>query len=382
MCTMKDLFHESLLLLEKENNLRQLPSNTPLSKSFISNDYLGLAEDNEFRKQFFSTISEKDLLSGSTGSRLLSGNYSEATLFEKEIATSYQKEAALLFNSGYHANVGILSSFQNLPRLCIVADRLCHASIVDGILLSKKPFTRFHHNDLEHLSQILLQQRKKGFEFVVVVVESIYSMDGDKADLKGLCQLKRQFPEMFLYVDEAHALGVEGKNGLGLSESTETMQEIDFIVGTFGKSFASMGAFVVGSSSSISYLLNHSRSFIFSTMLPPIVTAWNHFVWDHLPHFEARRKQLRTVSETLRAGLFLKGYPHLGNTHIIPLYCKGNKASRQLAAQIASRGFGVKAIHAPTVPQGTERIRLSLSAAKEISTINQLLDILPPYSSL
>ena len=140
MCTMKDLFHESLLLLEKENNLRQLPSNTPLSKSFISNDYLGLAEDNELRKQFFSTISEKNLLSGSTGSRLLSGNYSEATLFEKEIANSYQKEAALLFNSGYHANVGILSSFQNLPRLCIVADRLCHASIVDGILLSKKTF--------------------------------------------------------------------------------------------------------------------------------------------------------------------------------------------------------------------------------------------------
>lgn len=378
----KDPFKERLLALEGESNLRQLRSTGPLKQSFISNDYLGLAEDTELRKQFFDSFLERDLPLGSTGSRLLSGNYPNASLLEKEIAIAYHKESALLFNSGYHANVGILSSFRHLPRLCILADRLCHASIIDGIVLSGKPFARFSHNDLDHLTSLLHKQRNKGFETIVVVVESIYSMDGDKAPLQELCEIKNQFPEMKLYVDEAHALGVEGENGLGLCEATDTTQAIDFLVGTFGKAFASMGAFVASSNSIISYLLNSSRSFIFSTMLSPMITAWNLFIWERVSQFSSRRQHLHDLSDALREGLISKGYPHLGTTHIIPLYCRGNEASTKLATRIASKGFEVRAIHSPTVPQGEERIRLSLSAAKSFETIDRLLSILPSYTEL
>lgn len=376
----KDPFKERLLALEGESNLRKLRISGTLKRSFISNDYLGLAEDAELRMQFFDSFLGRDLPLGSTGSRLLSGNYLEASLLETRIATDYGKESALLFNSGYHANVGILSSFRHLPRLCILADRLCHASIIDGILLSGKPFARFSHNDLDHLTSLLQKQRSNGLETIVVVVESIYSMDGDKAPLQGLCQLKSQFPEMMLYVDEAHALGVEGKNGLGVCEETGTTQAIDFLVGTFGKAFASMGAFVASTNAIVSYLLNSSRSFIFSTMLSPVITAWNLFIWERLFLFSSRRQHLHDLSDALREGLISKGYPHLGGTHIIPLYCRGNEASTKLATLIASNGFEVRAIHSPTVPQGEERIRLSLSAAKSFETIDRLLSILPSYT--
>lgn len=375
-------FTKHLETLNQKKNLRRLHPVGSLKNSFIANDYLGIAEDVELQNQFFETIDKKQSLLGSTGSRLLSGNYTEATLFEKEIASAYHKEKALLFNTGYHANVGILSSLKVIPRLHIVADKLCHASIIDGILLSGKPFSRFTHNDIPHLKQILTKLSTTEVETIVVVVESIYSMDGDFANLQSLVRLKKEFPKVLLYVDEAHALGVRGEGGLGYAQETRTLEDIDFLVGTFGKAFASMGAFFVGASPIRDFILNQARSFIFSTMLPPIVTAWNRFLFAKLPSLSQRRLWLQQLSDFLRFKLQEKGYPSLGRSHIIPVYCPGNAESSRLAKQISETGFEVRAIHTPTVPIGTERIRLSLSAAKSMEDIELLADKIPPYKAI
>lgn len=352
--------------------------------NLLSNDYLGLSENKTLKTSFDAKLSDENLPYGSTGSRLLSGNFLEAEALEKEIATALGKASALLFNSGYHANFGILAALGTIPTVHFVADRLCHASIMDGLILSRRPFQRFRHNDYQHLEQIVskLQSKEEVFP-IVVIVESLYSMDGDEADLQQLVTIKKRFSGVMLYVDEAHAIGVRGENGYGIAEESKTLGEIDFLVGTFGKALAGMGAYLAASHPIVQYMVNTARAFIFSTMLPPALIAWDRFVFGCLPALRAEREHLHALAKRLRELMAEKDYPDLGTSHIIPLHYPGNERCTTLASYLCSEGFDVRPIRYPTVARGSERIRLSLSLSSTISfeALERLAATLPPYSS-
>lgn len=218
----------------------------------------------------------------------MTGNFTVYTELEQLLAERFNREAALLFNSGYHANTGILPALAD-KQTVILADKLVHASIIDGILLSGVPFQRYRHNDYNHL-ETLLKRFSGECEQLFIVTESIFSMDGDIADLRRLVELKKTYPNVVLYVDEAHAIGVRGKNGLGIAEEQGCIADIDLLVGTFGKALASMGAYVICDRTIREYLVNYMRPLIFSTALPPFQIAWTRFIFERLPDFTSSRK--------------------------------------------------------------------------------------------
>ena len=234
-----------------------------------------------------------------------------------------------------------------------MADRLVHASIIDGIVLGRSAFERFRHNDVDHLRRIL--EKKAGdYDRVLVVTESVFSMDGDMAPLEEIAALKHSFRNMLLYVDEAHAFGVIGRSGLGLAVD---IPEVDFIIGTLGKAAASMGAFIaVGNVDMRDFLINKTRSFIFSTALPPVNCAWSRFVIDRIVGMDAGRRRLRKMAELLCKAT---GSTHV--SHIQPLVTGSSSSALELSAVLLEEGFKVLPIRTPTVPPGTERLRFSLS---------------------
>ena len=338
-----------------------------------SNDYLGLASRKDLVEQFMATTNDHFYPLSSSSSRLLTGNFTIYNQLEKQIAQSFQKEAALIFNSGYHANTGILPALADKQTL-ILADKLVHASIIDGIRLSGAPFKRYRHNDLDQLEQ-LIHKHSREYEQLIVVTESIFSMDGDEADLKRLIDLKKKNSNILLYVDEAHAIGVRGERGLGISEEQGCMQEIDLLVGTFGKALASMGAYVVCSQTLREYLVNTMRPLIFSTALPPFQIAWTSFIWERLPQLTTEREHLKTQSKRLAQALTGKG-GEISCSHIIP-YIVGASADCVLKAEeLQRKGFYCLPVRPPTVPQGTSRIRFSLTANINVEEMDQLLNAL------
>ena len=337
-----------------------------------SNDYLGLTARKELRTQFLEKLSENDWPFSSTSSRLLTGNHPIYSELESLLATRYGKEAALVFNSGYHTNLGILPAIADRQTL-IVADKLVHASIIDGIRLSQAAFTRFRHNDYDHLEELLCKSAT-AYQQIIIVVESIYSMDGDTADLQRLAKIKHTYPNTLLYVDEAHAVGVCGATGLGLAEETGTVDAIDLLVGTFGKALASMGAFVACSRTMREYLINTMRPLIFSTALPPVQVAWTHFLFSQVETFAPEREKLARMSAQLRRQLAEEG-GSISRSHIIPLMAGENEAAIEKAEQLQRQGFYCLPIRPPTVPRGTARIRLSLTAGFPEEAIDRLVSI-------
>lgn len=335
------------------------------------NDYLGLSGNRTLRADFLAFAADGDIPFSSTSSRLLTGNYTVYTDLENRIASAFGREAALLFNSGYHANIGILPAVTT-KRTLILADKLVHASIIDGILLSGCPFLRYRHNDYAHLEQ-LLEKEKGKYEQYVLVTESLFSMDGDLADLKRLVSLKSFYPDVLLYVDEAHAVGVRGKNGLGLAEEAGCISDIDFLVGTFGKALASMGAYVVCSEDMKQFLVNTMRPLIFSTALPPLNIAWSSYVFERLPLWQAEREHLDKISRMLRDHLAEITGTMTGNSHIIPFVIGENEACIRKAEVLQQAGFYCLPVRPPTVPAGTSRIRFSLSAAITEEEMEQLI---------
>ena len=266
----------------------------------------------------------------------------------------------MVLNSGYHANIGILPSLAG-KRDLIVADKLVHASIIDGLRLSDAQMLRYRHLDYDHLRELLFNHREE-YENVFIVTESIFSMDGDTADLQELCDLKKEY-DAFLYVDEAHAVGVRGTNGLGCSEEQGCIDDIDFIVGTFGKAFASYGAFVVCDELFKDYLVNTQRSLIFTTALPPVVVAWTRFVLNRMPDFFPYRLKLTEIAEQLRTTLSERGFETRGDSHIVPFLCGSNENSVYMSELFQDNGFFVLPVRYPTVPKNEARIRFSLNAA-------------------
>lgn len=376
---------QELQHLEEHNNLRRLPKmvhdgrhvivNGARMLNLSSNDYLGLAADRQLKEEFLQTLTPDTFLPTSSSSRLLTGNFGIYEELETELATLFGTETALVLNSGYHANMGILPAVSDTQTL-ILADKLVHASIIDGIRLSTARCIRFRHNDLVQLER-LLEQHHATFRQLIIVTESIFSMDGDQADLTALVRLKKRYSNVLLYVDEAHAFGVRGLRGLGCAEETGCIRDIDFLVGTFGKAAASAGAYIACCRTIREYLVNRMRTFIFTTALPPTSIAWTLFIVRKLAGMQNRREHLARIGRTLREALQAKGYGCPSASHIVPLII-GPSADTVLCAELLQRhGFYALPVRPPTVPEGTSRIRFSLTADIREDEIGELIPLIP-----
>ncbi len=377
---------EILARLRDEGNFREIPLETRGEViDFSTNDYMGVAADKELQERFFADETSKKIPLTSSAARLLAPRQIEYLNLEVVLRLLYDKyrhgdTGALLFNSGYHANTGLVSAIAAKDTF-IIADRLVHASIIDGIVLSRAPFERFRHNDMGHLEKLIMRHRGEKPN-ILVIVESVYSMDGDKADIDALTEIKRRYPEVMLYVDEAHAFGVLGPYGLGLAAASKAPEEIDITVGTFGKAAGSMGAFAITSADMRDFLVNTSRSFIFSTAIPPMQAAWTRFTLGFLLKAERRRAHLQWLSEKLQKVLQKYSPTPVTASHIQPLIIGDSRKAVELSKKLLHI-YGIKAlpIRKPTVAAGTERLRFSLNArmqGDEIDILDRALaDLLP-----
>lgn len=374
-------FEEELERLNSTNNLRRLPQDRHVGReievkgqrmlNLSSNDYLGLATDEALCGKFFRTLTPEKMLLTASSSRLLTGNFPVYEEVEEQLAVLFGTEAALVFGSGYHMNAGILPAVADAHTL-ILADKLVHASLIDGIRLSAAKCIRFRHQDFRQL-EVLLQKHHDEVARIIIVVESIYSMDGDVTDLRWLVSLKRQYGNVMLYVDEAHGVGVRGARGLGVAEEQGCISGVDFLCGTFGKALASVGAYVVCCHTLREYLVNRMRTFIFTTALPPVNLMWTKFVLERLESFADRRRHLEEIGNTFRAALLAKGYVCPSGSHIVPVMVGDSGDAILYAGEIQRRGFYVLPVRPPTVPEGTSRLRISLTAAITKEEIGQLI---------
>ena len=370
--------------LKEKKNYRLLPPLIHQGKEVIvneqkmlnlsSNDYLGLANDLSLREEFLKTLTAENFLPTSSSSRLLTGNFTAYQELEYQLAEMFGTESALVFNSGYHANMGILPAVCNAQTL-ILADKLVHASLIDGIRLSSAKCIRYRHNDLSQLRR-LLESNHKHYQKIIIVTESIFSMDGDAADLRTLVELKKGHSNILLYVDEAHAFGVRGKNGLGCAEEQDCIDDIDFLVGTFGKAIASTGAYIVCRKVIREYLINKMRTFIFTTALPPSNIQWTSFILKHLSDLQNKREHLQRISHKLKETLSAKGYDCPSVSHIVPMVVGASEDTILKAEELQRKGFYALAVRPPTVPEGTSRIRFSLTADITENEIEELIRII------
>lgn len=375
-----DAFKQQLEQLCTQNQYRSIPDLVHQGRYIMrenrkmlnmsSNDYLGLASNENLRQSFLQQYGDNFPSFTSSSSRLLTGNFPIYTDLEELVAQRFQRESALLFNSGYHANIGILPALTT--KSLILADKLVHASMIDGIRLSQCEFFRYRHNDYEHLKSLLEKNAGK-FDRTFIVTESVFSMDGDVADLKYLVQLKKQFPNTYLYVDEAHAIGVYGKNGLGIAERADVIADIDLLVGTFGKALASMGAYVVCDQILKECLINQMRPLIFSTALPPFNMAWTYFIFERLPQLSKERTHLEQLSAFLRQEVEHRTQIMPSQTCIVPYILGENEATLAKAKDLQEQGYYCLPIRPPTVPKGTSRIRLSLTADMTMDEVKQFV---------
>lgn len=370
--------------LKKDNMYRSLPAVELAGRGVVqdkagkelldlsSNDYLAIAGDEILREDFFRLFKPKSFSSSS--SRLMSGFNSDTVELEQLIAKDYNREAALIFSSGYHVNTSILPAIGNSKTL-ILADKLVHASLIDGIRLSKCEFRRFEHNNLKVLERIL-ESKHAEYSRIIIVSESTFSMDGDKCDLRSLVELKRRFSNVLLYIDSAHDIGTTGKKGLGEPEEQGVINEVDFIVATFGKALASCGAFVVCDGIVKEYLVNKARGLIFSTALSPIQMQWTRFIWEQMPNFTARRTSLAENAAYFRLQLQGKNIQTPSASHIIPIITGQAAETLQKSAALHSAGFHCLAVRPPTVPQNLCRLRLSLNSAMTKQEMDTVLSCL------
>ena len=394
--------------LKSEGNLRELNNSIGLrdSKNIIindkkylnlsSNDYLGISTDKEFLESFYLKVSAhfenrenndiliNDFSFSSSSSRSLTGNVSLYNKIEQKLSSLYNSRSSLFFNSGYHANIGIIPAITDKNDL-IISDKLNHASIYDGIALSKADFKRYNHLDYDKLETIL-QQENERYENIIIISESLFSMDGDFADLKRLVQIKKKYDNVILYIDEAHSVGVYGEKGLGVCEQENLINEIDIIVGTFGKALASIGAFIITTDEIKNILINKMRSLIFTTALPPVVLNWNLTVLNLLETDEIknRRERVYKVSNFLRKKIkeqivgndknIIKDV--VGESYIIGLITGSNKSAIELANKLRDNGILVFPIRPPTVPPNSSRVRISLTSEIEEIDLERLLEII------
>ncbi len=358
---------ESLDRLRGESQLRTLE--TPNGINLCSNDYLGLAGDPRLKRAVIEAVSRAESV-GSTGSRLLSGNSREWEELESDFARFAGTEAALYFGSGYAANVGLLGSVLKHGDV-VFSDALNHASLIDGIRLSNAFKVKYPHGDMDFLENSL-RKHAGGSGARVIVTESAFSMEGDIAPIERLLRLARDY-DAELIVDEAHATGVWGPQGKGIAAELNCEREVLAIVHTCGKALASAGAFLCGGSALKNFLINHARTFIFSTAMPPYLAGQIRAALDLAIAADAERDHLRRIASSLRDAVAAAGLDSgSSSTQIVPIYLGSNETALQVAAQLREAGFAVRAIRPPTVPAGTSRIRISLTARITMNEINLL----------
>ena len=322
---------------------------------FSSNDYLALSTHPEVLAESRRFL---DLAGTGTGAaRLMSGDLALYHQLEKEVAILKGKEAALLFGSGYMANCGVIPALVARNDV-IFSDKLNHASIYDGCRLSRAKLVRFQHNDLNHLEELL--KAKRGTGTALIVVESLYSMDGDRCPLQELVALKEKY-HCLLMVDEAHATGLFGNNGGGLMEEEGVSQQVDIAMGTFGKALGSYGAYIAASQTMISYLVNRARSFIFSTGLPPAVIGASLAAVRLIKEYPQLRQDLFDKVKLFKKMLDEQGMQNLGPSQIIPVVIGESKQAMEMARTLRKKGIFATAVRPPTVPEGTSRLRFSIT---------------------
>ena len=381
-----DHYAQQLDSLKQQGNLRQFTANRQQGRriqiggrqmlNLASNDYLGLASDIQLREQFFDETPNAQRWMSSSSSRLLTGNFPEYEQLEASLSRAFHGRAALLFNSGYHMNIGILPALSDSKTL-ILADKLVHASMIDGIRLSAAKYVRYRHNDLPHLAQLLQKYHEdEAFERIIVVTESIFSMDGDETDLAELVRIKKQFSKVMLYVDEAHAVGVRGAQGLGCAEQYGVIDEVDLIVGAFGKAMASIGGYLICHPVIRAYLINSMRPLIFSTALPPVCMAWTDFILQKVLTLNPQRQHLQRISQSLRQAVAAKGFDCPSSSHIVPVIIGESQKTVEKAQALQAAGFYIMPVRPPTVPQGSSRLRISLIASIEQAELDQLAALL------
>lgn len=373
---MNAVYAEQLEKRKAQNRLRSLKSIVPLSGpevsfngkiliNFCSNDYLGLAQHPLLKERAIQYIQKYGV--GSTASRLICGNHFYIEEIENKLARLKGTESSLIFSSGYQANVSILSTLFNSDSI-IFADHKCHNSLLQGALISGAKLLRFRHNDLKHLQSLLSKANKNSQK--VIITESIFSVDGDIAPLTELIELAKA-NDAQIFLDEAHATGVFGSNGMGFSVD---YRDIDFVMGTFSKGCGSSGGYFACSQAIKDYLINFCSGIIYTTAPPPPVMGSIDAAIDLIPQLSVERKLLLDKANEIRASLLGKGYD-IGNstTHIIPIVVGSEQNALNLASHLEENGLLVMPIRPPTVAEGQSALRISLSTLHSKEHIEKLL---------
>lgn len=376
MFSSDDFFRKALEKRSRNNSLRNLvPENSLID--FCSTDYLGFARSAELKSAIAGQIRNpkpKFLnLTGSTGSRLMRGNYAFTEELEKKIASFHKSESALIFNSGYDANVGLFSCIPQREDI-ILHDELIHISSRDGMRLSLAKKFSFRHNDVSSLEEKL---RKFSEKKIFVAVESVYSMDGDFSPIREISDICEQF-SAHLIVDEAHATGVFGASGEGRVAELCLEKKVFAVVHTFGKALGCHGGAVSGSHLLRDYLINFSHSFIYSTAIPPINLIALDCAYDILSN---SANKIKTVKELTIS--FKEKIKSIRNIEIVsgqsPIQCiiiSGNERVKAVAENIRQQGYDVRAVLSPTVPEGKERLRICLHAFNTVEEVNGLVGVI------
>ncbi|MBU2950463.1 8-amino-7-oxononanoate synthase [Tamlana agarivorans] len=377
-----DKLHRKLENRKAENALRQLGAENQLI-DFSSNDYLGFSKNEHIFKASHDFLKTHDMLhNGATGSRLLSGNHKLYPIIEKELAAFHKSESALIFNSGYDANIGFFSSVPQRGDV-ILFDEYIHASIRDGITMSHAKSYKFKHNDLADLEKQIarhsdaVSESQKEKQNIYVVTESVFSMDGDSPDVKIVAAICKKH-QAFLIVDEAHAVGVFGNQYEGLIQELDLESNVFARIVTFGKALGCHGAAILGSDNLKQYLVNFSRSLIYTTALSPHSLATIHSVYKALAETKSSQV-LRQNIQFFKAELNKNKLQHLFIESTSAIQCciiSGNDKVKRIANHIRDKGFDVKPILSPTVSKGQERLRFCLHAYNSEAEISEVLNLL------
>lgn len=335
---------------------------------FSSNDYLSLAQHPTVVNAAALALQQYGV--GAGASRLMSGDLQLHHQLEAEIAHYKGYPAALLFSTGYQANCGLLPALVDRHDI-IYADELCHASLIDGTLLSRAKLVRFRHNDMQQLADLLARSREQ-YQQALLVSESLFSMDGDIAPLAELVALKEKY-QCQLFIDEAHATGVFEA---GLVAQQGLSAQVEYNMGTFSKALGGFGAYLACSELTREYLINSARNFIYTTALPAVITAANLAALRICVEHPSLGKDLLEKATGVRNALRLQGWQVSGESQIIPIMLGGNDATLKLAEKLQEQKFRVLAIRPPTVPEGQARLRISLCSGHTGEQISALLEAL------
>ncbi len=375
-----ELYRKYLLGLQNIGRYRKLSLQNEARgyyRDFSSNDYLALSNHPEMIKATIETAKKYGI--GSTGSRLLSGNHPINMEFEEKIAADKKTEAALIFNSGFQANYSTLSALLDTKILSdiplVFFDKLNHASLYQAVFASKARLIRYNHNNMDHLTDLLAKYSSLN-QPKFIITETLFGMDGDFADLSRLIELAHQY-KAFLYLDEAHATGIVGDKGFGLS-TTINLSHIEYLaMGTFSKALGSSGGYIACSQVIKDYLVNAASGFIYSTASPmPIVSA-SFRGWELVAGMDEERSKLDSLSTYLRTNLINSGFDvGTSSSHIIPIILTSETIAIEMKEKLLKNYIIVSCIRPPTVPPGSSRLRLALNANHTKADIDHLLKVL------